>query len=574
MHLRWKIVVGVTVVATAVAAVAVAVVLRRGTTAELGPTEAGMARQLGSQVMLSIDRGHVPGRSGDIFLVPKPNNFVATGQDVCGVAGAPPAKNTAHPMPWAYLARIPYVFYGPGYAPAGKTVYSPTDVSSLSPTYAKLMRFGAFHAQGTALPQIHPGKRPPKLIVTVVLDGGGWNTLDYHPGAWPNIERLIRDGTSYANATNASAPSITGAIHATMGTGDYPRVAGIPGNQMRGPDGKIVDTYLHRADPRYLRAPTISDLWDRSNGNRPVVGALAYEGWHLGFLGHGAALAGGDKDVAALWDPKRTTWWTNTHAYTLPSYLAKPDLASLRRYEAALDGRDGVPDGYWFGHTRESLQDPSEQAATPAFARFTGDAALRILKSEPFGRDSLTDLLWVEIKAPDEAGHMWNVTSSEEGDVIRASDDQVGRIRAALDRRVGRGNYVLAVTADHGQQPLPELTGGWRIDARELRSDIQDRFGPVVQKVTATEIFLDHAALQRHRVNPDEIARFLGAYTVGDNTPQRRAGRVAPDRLSQPVFAGAFTSSFLESLTEPEIAAFGQSSYVEGALTSATQPTG
>ena len=82
-----------------------------------------------------------------------------------------------------------------------------------------------------------PDRTPPKAIVTVVIDGGGWNALQAHPDSWPNIAGLMRDGTTYTNATIGSAPSITGALHANFGTGTYPVTHGIPGNQMRGPDG-------------------------------------------------------------------------------------------------------------------------------------------------------------------------------------------------------------------------------------------------------------------------------------------------------------------------------------------------
>jgi hypothetical protein len=536
--------------------------------ADAGPTEADMADQIGAQVMTAVWRGHVPGRSGDVFLVPRPGNFVAVSKDACGVTGGAPNADTAHPMPWASLARVPLIFYGPGRVPAGRAVSTPADLASLAPTYARLMGFDSFAADGTALPEIAPGATPPKLIVTVVLDGGGWNTLQLHPGAWPNIERLIQGGTSYVNATNGSAPSITGAIHATMGTGRYPDEAGIPGNQMRGPDGTVVDTWANRAEPVFLRSPTLSDEWDVANGNRPVVGALAYESWHLGFLGHGAAFDGGDRDPALLWDAKHMRWWTNERDYSLPEEFRDPDLADLQRYEAGLDARDGIVDGTWFSQPLDALlADPNLRVGTSAFMQYVGDEALRLLRDERFGRDGLTDLLWLEFKGPDTAGHMWNVVSPEEGDLLNAVDEQVGRLRSTLDRLVGNGNYVLALTADHGQQPVPELSGGWRIDGQQLKDSIDAKFGRIVQKLSATEIFLDHGAMRRLGVSADDVARFVATQTIGDNLKANRRGGVPPVRMDERMFAGAFSDGYLESLDPAAIEAFGPSSYPEGDLT-------
>jgi hypothetical protein len=538
-----------------------------------GPTEPEMADRIGEQVMGEIWRGHVAGRSGDVFLVPRPGSFVAVSRDACGVTGGAPAADTAHPTPWAEIARVPLVLYGPGRVPAGRTVYEPVDLASLAPTYAGLLGLGAFRADGAPLPGITPGASPPKVVVTVVLDGGGWNTLQLHPGTWPEIERLMRDGTLYVNATAGSGPTITGAIHATMGTGRYPSAAGIPGNQLRDDDGRVVDSWLGRADPRFLRIPTLSDEWDRSHGNLPVVGALAYEGWHLGFLGHGAALRGGDRDPAVLWDPERSVWWTNERDYSLPASFDDPDLAGLRVHESGLDVRDGVADGRWFGEPLLGLRDSNVRTGTPAFAAFTGDAALRLLQEEPFGRDDVPDLLWIELKSPDTAGHLWNVVSPQEADVLRAVDEQVGRLRAALDDLVGPGGYVLALTADHGLLPPPELNGGRRIDGRELTADIEAEFGDVVQRLSATEIFLDPAAMRRLSVTPDDVARFVATYTAGDNVPEEQADTLAPAGAAETLFAGAFSASFLERLDEAAVEAFGPSSYPEGDLT-IDAPTG
>jgi hypothetical protein len=270
------------------------------------------------------------------------------------------------------------------------------------------------------------------------------------------------------------------------------------------------------------------------------------------------------------------TWWTNEQEYTLPDQFRVPDLADLRSHEAGLDARDGIVDGKWFSQPLDALRDPNLRVGTSAFMSFVGDAALELLRDGSFGRDEVPDLLWLEFKGPDTAGHLWNVVSPEEGDVLSAVDEQVGRLRAALDDRVGRGNYVLALTADHGQQPLPELSGGWRIDGQQLQDDIDARFGKIVQKLSATEIFLDQAAMRRLGVTADEVARFVAAQTIGENLKPNRRNGVAPVRTGETMFAGAFSAKFLESLDAADIEAFGPSSYPEGDLTidSPTGPTG
>ena len=548
------------------------------------PTLDAMARDVGTDVMTLLWRGHVPDASGEIMLVPKPHHYLIGEWDLSTLGTNAPTMSTSHPNPWGYLTRVPIVTYGEPWFRSGVVNDAVTDIAALAPTYARILGMdGDFEARpldvkaapGTCAGAEGSGIRcdqgsVPKVIFTVVIDGGGWNTLRQHAHAWPNIERLMDEGTTYTNATIGSAPSITGALHATFGTGVYPRTHGIPGNQMRGEDGKNTDTWLQNADPRYLDAPTISELWDEETDNKAVVGTVSYEGWHLGMIGHGAQRDGGDKDIGILWEAQTPEgqpaqeWFTNTDYYGLPDYL--PENEVLEGYEEELDERDGTIDETWFGHTLEQLREPLAQPGTPAFVRFTGDAIIDVLDNEKVGRDDITDLFWVEMKMPDYAGHAWNVTGPEQEDVLRETDAQIGRMWDWLDENVGKGKYVFALSADHGQQPLPDLNGGWRINNRELQRDIETRFGNVIEKVTPVDIYIDHGAVEEADLDIDDIARFIGTYTIGENIPDKEEARsyVPEARLDDTLFAGAFTTGFFESLTPEDVAGLGDGSYPEG----------
>jgi hypothetical protein len=534
------------------------------------PTQVEMARSLGAPIMEHLFRGHVPGRSAEILLVPKPHYFLLGEWDLTTLGTKSLFLDSSHPNPWNYLTRVPIILFGPGRVPAGVDNYDEVDISGLAPTYAQLLGLDEFETEAEPLPgALMPGRTPPKVILTVVIDGGGWNVLQEHPEAWPFIDSLRRHGTSYLNATIGSAPSITGALHATFGTGAYPVDHGIPGNQMRDAAGDNVDTWLQNADPRFLRRPTISELWDEANDNRPIVATVSYEGWHLGMIGHGAEREGGDRDVAVLWEALENTWWINENYYELPAYLQTTDLATLERYEEALDSRDGIADGTWFGHTLAEIQDERVRPSTPAFVEFTGDAVVDVLRREGVGRDSLTDMVWIEMKMPDYAGHQFNMTSREVADVILETDEQIARFVRELNRTAGRGNYIVAISADHGQQPLPELVGGWRINNKELERDIEDRFGPVVEKITPVDIYLDRDRIEQDGIDPTEIARWLALYELEDNIPEGVPGaeRVPDARRNDRLFAGAFTTDFLSSLTPDQIASFGSGDYPEGDFT-------
>jgi predicted AlkP superfamily pyrophosphatase or phosphodiesterase len=565
---------GIVVVAFLIAGAA-AYALRPGPVVPEGaPTETAMARSIGTPVMEHLYRGHYPGRSGDISMVAKPYSYVIGDWDVRTLGSDTPTTTTTHGNPWDYLTRVPIIVRGGPLEGIGQDIYDEVDIADLAPTYAQMIGMDDFEADGEPLPGFPAPSKKPKLIFTVVIDGGGWNVLQAQPKSWPVLDGLRRDGTTYVNATIGSAPSITAALHATFGTGSYPKETGMPGHVVRADDGELADIYLSEADPRYLRLPALAELWDEANDNEAEVGTVAFEDWHLGMIGHGAYRDGGDKDIAVLWEREEEEWWVNEDYYTLPSYLQTTDITSLESYEDQLDGRDGVIDGLWFGRTLEQLRERTVRPGTPAFTRFTGDAVIDVLRNEDFGVDDITDMLWVEMKMPDYAGHSWTMSGPEQADVLFEVDKQIGRMIDELDRTVGKDDYVLVVTADHGQQPLADLRGGWRISATEVRRDIEERFGPVIEKVTPADIFLDYDAMEEAGHTAEDIARYLGAYTIADNIPEDLPGaeRVPEARLGERVFAGVFTTGFLGGLDAGTIDSYGNGDYPEGDFVVTREP--
>src|SRR5918992_3052885 len=307
-----------------------------------------MADEIGAPVMEHLRRGHVAGRSGQVMLVPRPHHYLVGQWDLRTLWTATPETFVSHPNPWSYLTRVPIIFYGRDVARRGVQIEDPVDVADIAPTYADLLGVESFVTDGASL----AGgllNRSSKLraIATIVLDGGGWNVLQNHPRAWPALANLVEAGTSYVNATVGSAPSLTGAIHSTMGTGRYPRAHGIPNNP-----------WLTLADPGTLRIPTVSERWDEARGNKPVVAMSGFESPHVGMIGHGAQRPGGDRDVAVFWDSVHSRWRTNTAFYRLPGYLLPTDKDRLATYEREMDGSDGIEDGLLLDPELEEMRDP------------------------------------------------------------------------------------------------------------------------------------------------------------------------------------------------------------------------
>jgi predicted AlkP superfamily pyrophosphatase or phosphodiesterase len=192
-----------------------------------------------------------------------------------------------------------------------------------------------------------------------------------------------------------------------------------------------------------------------------------------------------------------------------------------------------------------------------------------MIRQESFGDDVVTDFLFVELKPTDFGGHLWNMVSPEEAEVLRAQDRVLEEIVAELDRRVGRGQWVLAVTADHGQTPQPETTGGLRIHPDLLGREVDEYFGrKIVQKVTPSGLFLNREAIRDAGITPTDVARFVAQYRYGDGLPADvERSEIPQDVLHSRVFAAAIPSTYLGNLTEEDVAALGPGDYPEGNLT-------
>ncbi len=487
------------------------------------------------EVLERVWRGYVPGRTGDVLAIEQlPNQY-----------------NTRHSTPFAYTQEVPLVLYGPGFIKGGVTNDRPTTVADLVPTFAELLDFDLpTELDGRVLHEaLLPRERRnglPKLIFTLVWDGGGDNVLEFWPDAWPHLKALMAKGSNYAGAAVGSSPSITPSIHATIGTGVFPKRHGLSDTRMR-VRGRTVDAY-EGDSPKFLRVETLGDIWDRANGNVPLVGMMARDNWHLGMIGHGSFNDGGDRDIAVMDDLGDVEFRTSERFYSLPEYL----LGNVGLQEAIdeVDQRDGEADQRWLGNPLLPID--GKIRYTPAWSIYQTEKLKQLFQNEPFGRDDVTDLFFVNYKSTDLAGHEWNMVEQEEKETLEEQDRQLKELLRFLDETVGRKNYVFALTADHGMTPYPEETGGWNIILSETSSDIEKKFDkvtpdvPLILSNRGYQIMLDKKEVERNGIEPVEIAEFLRTYTIGENAPDEETLGDFADRSDERVFTTALTPEELK----------------------------
>ena len=109
---------------------------------------------------------------------------------------------------------------------------------------------------------------------------------------------------------------------------------------------------------------------------------------------------------------------------------------------------------------------PGVDEATLALA----DSAVDNLR---LGQRGSTDLLTFHLGSLDAIGHRYGPRSLEHLDAVLRLDRALGRFFDSLDRKVGAGNYLVVMTADHGVAEIPEEAArlgrkGRRVTMKEL----------------------------------------------------------------------------------------------------------
>jgi predicted AlkP superfamily pyrophosphatase or phosphodiesterase len=393
----------------------------------------------------------------------------------------------------------------------------------------------------------------PKLVVVLVVDQMRADYVDKFLGQWTGgLKRLVEEGAWFRDAAYPYAATETCVGHATISTGAFPATHGMVANAWWDRKDQKMVTCTFDPDPNvknigYAGAtPKGADsAW------RMAVPAFAEE---LKFQTNGATrvvtfslkaraaitMAGHKADAVTWFDGG--AWVTSSVYGTLPfiedqakAHPAKADFGKTwslslpeKEYwygEKALGAV--VPDGWdlTFPHPlrgKTGVGEPDgafyEQWASSPYA----DTALTELAEKAvdtlnLGKAAGTDYLGISYSSVDYVGHEFGPRSREIQDILIRLDKDLDNLFAHLDQKVGRGNYVVALSADHGVVPIPEDMQKTGADAGVLHlPELQERIEkalepfnyakPAVAKINGSDIYFapgvyeklqqDHTALQ------------------------------------------------------------------------------
>jgi predicted AlkP superfamily pyrophosphatase or phosphodiesterase len=395
------------------------------------------------------------------------------------------------------------------------------------------------HAQTVPQPAAQssaPQHARPKLVVLLVVDQMRGDYVDKFLGQWSGgLKRLVEEGAWFHEAAYPYAATETCPGHATVSTGAYPATHGMVANAWWDrAAGKMVTC---TADPNVknvgyagaavsggdsawrMELPAFAEELKYQSGRATRVVSFSLKA-------RAAITMGGRTADDVAWFEPATGSWATSDAYGIHPFMdeyskkhpvaadyGKTWTLALSRdaylYEEKAVGA-GPPTGWGpalphqlrgkpgsTGADKDFYQQWEASPFADSYLAAMGEATVGALRLWNTGE---TDFLAIGFSSLDYIGHSFGPRSWEIQDALAQLDRDLGEFFTVLDREVGPGNYVVALTADHGVAPIPEDMkkaggdAGWlnMADAREQIEKALEPFQyakPAVAAVTGDEVY-------------------------------------------------------------------------------------
>jgi len=392
----------------------------------------------------------------------------------------------------------------------------------------------------------------PKLVVGIVVDQMRYDYLTRFDKKFGEngFKRMMREGFNCKNNHFNYVPTYTGPGHASIYTGTTPKYHGIIGNNWY--DKEMKKTVYCAGDATVSSVGTTASSGLMSP-HRMLTTTFADEnrlftqmrGKTIGISikDRGAILPAGHSANAAYWfqGGQEGQWITSTFymnelpkwvndfnsskkaesylkdwntLYDIETYTESGD--DLNNFEGKFKGKKTATFPYDLKKLSKQNSGFNILKSTPYGNSLTADFALAAIEGENLGQDNITDILAVSFSCTDYVGHKFGVNSKEIEDTYIRLDKDLERFFAALDKKVGKGQYVVFLTADHGAIDVPSYLQSAKIPAGYLDNDARktlfqkfliDKYGTtdIVEDISNNQIFLNRDMIKALDLDLDDV---------------------------------------------------------------------
>ena len=406
---------------------------------------------------------------------------------------------------------------------------------------------------------IQPSK--PKLVVGIVVDQMRMDYLTRFESQFGNagFKRFYKEGFVAKNHHFDYTQTQTGPGHASIATGSPPAIHGIISNawfdKVSGRNQNCVSDNRYRGvgtsskvgqkAPTQLLASAFADenrLATQMRGK--TIGVSIKDRGAILAIGHTANGAywfsgknegnfvsstfymdalpqwAADFNTSRIIDNYLTTWDTY---FPIDTYIESgPDDTP---YEGVLNGKETPTFPYDLKKLAGDNGGYDVLGATPFGNSLITDFALAALNGEQLGKDDDADVLMNSFSSTDYIGHKYGINAKELQDAYVRLDRDLARLFSALDNQVGKGEYAVFLTSDHGASHVSNflidnnIPGGYfrKSDfVRQLNEAVASRFGTLdlVRNISNNEIFLNHEGITKSKINWEQIQQFVVSFAL------------------------------------------------------------
>ena len=420
------------------------------------------------------------------------------------------------------------------------------------------------------MPAQPPITASPRLVVFVTIDAMRADYLErFDKQLTGGLAMLAHGGAVFTNAHQDHAITETAPGHASTMSGRFPVHTGIAANAVGVGDSTVflVDASGLGASPVRFKGTTLTD-WLAAKDQRTKILSVSRKD-------RAAILPIGKSNRPVFWYYPSGIFTTSTYySDTLPTWVQR---FNERRIPASYAGKtwltllpaseypepDSVPAEnagaqFVFPHAipNDTTLAPQYLPAFPWMDDVTLDFALSGVRALGLGAGPETDILAISLSTTDAVGHQYGPDSREMHDQIIRLDRALGEFFDSLFALRKKSDVVIALTADHGLTPYPEVHGydpntdakriDWPPVVNRFRNELHGRGvkGEVLSFDDGVVVF-DKTALAEARINLDSVvAEFRKAILAVPGVI--RADRIA-DLERQDTTADAVARRWLHS---------------------------
>lgn len=350
------------------------------------------------------------------------------------------------------------------------------------------------------------------------------------------LGRLQKGGVLYVNGYQDHATTETAPGHASTISGRFPRHTGIVRNNagVNDRDHPLIGSAALGASPFRFKGTTLTDWLVAADPRSRALSVSRKD--------RGAILPIGRSRQSVFWYATDGRFTTSTwYGDTLPTWLQRFNARrlpqqfvgtewSLLRAPSMYTEPDSVPvesegRNFVFPHALPADTALALRAMPddPRMDWLTLQAAMAGLDAMALGTGPATDVLAISLSTTDAVGHRYGPDSREIHDQILRLDRYMGEFLDSLYRVRDSSRIIIALTADHGVQPYPELHFAGQPNAT-LRVNVTPVLSQTMRALAARGVdtttaldfeygmlFADSLAFQRANVPMDSVLTSLAA---------------------------------------------------------------